>query len=130
MGTKLIRVPDTLPVMVEEDLNRVGRGGDPPGPVLLRAYDQYRVLEALAKVLRDRGFTDGNIPIEIVRNYVAYADNCNIDLKEQLIKTQDERDQYETFFRTLWEMFLKGDALGIRTTLPSIVNGILKKNGG
>ena len=129
MGTKLVRVPDTLLEMVKEDLARVGRVDDAPGPVLLRAYEQYRVLEALAKVLRDHGFSDGDTSIKLVRNYIAYADNYNMDLKDQIIKAQDERDDYENFFRTLWEMFLKGDVLGIRTTLPSIVNG-LKKNGG
>jgi len=126
MGTKNIRIPDTLMELIRADWPP----DEAPGPVLLKAYEQQRMLAALAKVLQDRGFSDGDTPLEIVRNYIAHADNTVLDLKDQIIKTQDERDQYENFFITLWEMFLKGDVLGIRTTLPGIVNGIQKKNGG
>jgi hypothetical protein len=126
-GTRNVRVPTDLLKMVVDDLPE-GHKDDTPGPILLKAYEEYRQLHGLAEYLRAEGFKDGRTDGELVRNYVAYATSQVIDtkdaLKDQIIKLQDEVEWYRVHFVGLWEMFLKGDVLGVRTSLPYIVNRV------
>lgn len=121
VGTRNVRVPADLLEMVAED-----HGDDAPGPILLRAYEEYRQLHSLAEYLRAEKFTDGRTDSELVRNYVAFMTSQVLDQKNDIIKLQDEVDWYVLRFRSLWEMFLKGDVLGVRTGLPYIINKGLK----
>lgn len=122
MSTHVIRVPPALVNLIKTDHGENAA----PGLILQKVYEEYRMLDALARVLRDGGFEDGDTTFDLIKNYVAYTQAIIIDLRKDLETCSKGRQEYEEHFKALWSMFLKGDALGIRTTLPVLLTGRMK----